>query len=175
VGFRYAPARGFSVISDHAFRRRIARRSFLARVSGGALGFGALALVSGCAPPAGNDSSSDNGAAGDKAAGNSGARAGLTDCDAGPNADEAGQGRLGNRTGFSDTDSGANADPAGCGRPPRPGAPAPVTDSDRGRLADPAGRGRGPAARYSDNDIGWSADPIGRGQRGRLATTGNSQ
>ncbi len=115
---------------------------------------GALALVTGCAPGAVNNVATN----------------GLTDCDSGPNADEAGHGRSGGRTGFSDTDSGASADQAGCGRP-RAGAP--VTDSDRGRLADRAGHGRGPAGRYSDNDMGWTADPIGRGSRGGPA--GNSQ
>lgn len=132
--------------------RRLARRSFLIRVSGAIGAGGALALVAGCASEITN-----NAAAGNQAAG-------LTDCDSGPQADEAGQGRTGNRSGFSDTDSGANADQAGCGRP-RAGAP--ITDSDRGRLADPAGRGRGQTGRYSDNDIGWSADPIGRGSRGQ--------
>lgn len=138
--------------------RRVSRRSFLARVSGGALAGGALALVTGCAVETSNNAAAAN------------QSAGLTDCDSGPEADEAGQGRSGNRTGFSDEDSGANADQAGCGRP-RKGAP--VTDSDRGRLADPAGRGRGNAGRYSDSDMGWSADPIGRGSRGGPA--GNSQ
>lgn len=151
-------------------RRALTRRSFLARVSGGALGFGALGLVTGCTADIQNNSATGNSAGGNSAAGNS--MAGLTDCDTGPSADEAGQGRTGGRTGFSDTDSGASADPAGCGRPPLAGAPAPVTDSDRGRLADPAGRGRGNANRYSDSDIGWNADPIGRGQRG---APGNSQ
>lgn len=126
-------------------------------MSGGALGLGALALVSGCAAETGNNSAAGN------------AASGLTDCDSGPTADEAGQGRTGGRTGISDTDSGANADLAGCGRS-RGGA---VTDSDRGRLADPAGRGRGQAGRYSDNDMGWSADPIGRGSRGQ--PPGNGQ
>lgn len=116
---------------------------------------GALALVAGCAPGPAN---------------NLAAAAGLTDCDSGPGADQAGQGRTGGRTGFSDSDSGASADQSGCGRP-REGAP--VTDSDRGRLADRAGHGRGPAGRYSDNDMGWAADPIGRGSRGQ--PPGNGQ
>ena len=125
----------------------MSRRSFLVRVSAGVVTGGALALVTGCASGPANNVVAN----------------GLTDCDAGPRADEAGLGRTGGRTGFSDTDSGANADQAGCGRP-QPGVA--VTDSDRGRLADPAGRGRGETVRYSDNDIGWSADPIGRGSRG---------
>lgn len=114
---------------------------------------GALALVTGCAGAPTNNA----------------APAGLTDCDTGASADEAGHGRTGGRTGFSDTDSGPNADQQGCGRP-RAGAP--ITDSDRGRLADRAGQGRGTAGRYSDHDMGWTADPIGRGSRG---APGNAQ
>src|SRR4051812_30091711 len=69
--------------------RRLSRRSFLARVAGGAIvAGGALTMV--------------------------GAPAGalqVTDSDRGPNADPAGRGR-----GVTDSDSGPNADPAGRGR-----------------------------------------------------------
>lgn len=128
---------------------RLSRRSFLARVTGGGIAIGAVALVTGCKDPEGEVES-----------------AGLTDCDEGPNADAAGKGRTGNHTGASDSDGGPNADPAGCGR----GGGA-VTDSDRGRQADPAGEGRGPA-RHSDRDTGFSADPIGRGRGPAPAETG---
>ena len=115
----------------------MSRRSFLARVTGGAtLALGAGALVTGCE-----------------------SRSGLTDCDSGAEADEAGNGRTGNQTGYTDSDSGPNADPAGCGT----GKEGGITDSDHGRYADPAGQGRGDD-RATDRDMGFSADPIGRGR-----------
>lgn len=114
--------------------RKLNRRSFLARVGGGVIAGGALALVRGPA------------------------RAQVTDHDP---SDPVGRGR-GGGTGLTDTDSGVGADPAGRGRGggPRPGATgvtdsdpsdpvgrgrggSGVTDSDRGPYADPRGRGRG--------------------------------
>ncbi len=139
-------------------RSTLHRRSFLARVAGGASFAGSLALI-----------------AGDAAA------AQVTDCDYGAGADPAGRGSGRTpRTGVTDNDAGANADRASCGRgtsrvspqdPSQPGATG-VTDSDTGANADPIGRGRGPRPNASgetgitDSDIGPNADPVGRG-RGR--------
>lgn len=114
--------------------RKLHRRSFLARVAGGGLAAGTLALVGG------------------------GARAQVTDRDP---SDPVGRGR-GGGTGITDSDSGVGADPAGRGRGggPRPGATgvtdsdptdavgrgrggSGITDSDSGPYADPRGRGRG--------------------------------
>lgn len=139
---RRNPAReGVGAISKIVGSRRLSRRSFLARVTGGGIAFGAAALVSGCKDPEG------------EAGGGA-----LTDCDSGKTADPAGQGRSGGRTGVSDNDGGPSADPAGCGS-----GDGPVTDSDRGRLSDPAGEGRG-TSNITDRDTGFSADPIGRGR-----------
>ena len=109
--------------------RKLNRRSFLARVAGGAAA-GSLMLV----------------------AGRAGAQ--VTDCDRGTGADPAGRGTgRSTRTGVTDSDSGAAADPSGCGRGGRPGAvAAPRSDqelcqrpNDRDReIADPPYQGRGP-------------------------------
>lgn len=102
--------------------RKLNRRSFLARVAGGAVvAGGALGLTGG------------------------GARAGqVTDRDP---SDPVGRGR-GGGTGLTDADSGPGADPAGRGRgasgPPRGvGEYTGVTDADTGANADPPQRGRG--------------------------------
>lgn len=114
-------------------RRHLTRRSFLARVSGGLVAGGALALIDG-AP---------------RARAQTGPFTGVTDSDSGAAADNAGHGRGpgGNRygqppqpqrqTGYSDSDSGPNADPSGAGRR---GVRTGVTDSDP---TDPYGNGRG--------------------------------
>ncbi|MGQ0659647.1 hypothetical protein [Sphingosinicella sp.] len=102
--------------------RKLNRRSFLAKVAGGAaIGGGALAVI---APAA--------------------AQTGITDRDPG---DRVGYGR-GGGTGLTDADSGPGADPAGRGRgasgPPRGvGEHTGVTDADTGSSADPPQRGRG--------------------------------
>ncbi|WP_444857512.1 hypothetical protein [Sphingosinicella sp.] len=115
---------------------KLCRRSFLARVAGGAVvAGGPLALVGGEA------------------------RAQITDRDP---TDPVGRGR-GGGTGITDTDSGVGADPAGRGRGggPRPGSTG-VTDSDP---TDPVGRGRGGTG-ITDSDSGPYADPRGRGRGG---------
>ena len=114
-------------------RRQINRRSFLARVAGGAVAAGALGIVGGAAR-----------------AGQTGPYTGITDSDSGSYADNAGHGRGpgGNAygqpqqprsgyTGYSDSDSGRNADRSGEGRR---GVRSGVTDSDP---TDPYGNGRG--------------------------------
>jgi hypothetical protein len=138
----YRCEKGGLTITDNRTMSAFSRRSFLSRVAGGTtLLLGAGALVTGCKAPEGKAEQT----------------AGLTDCDRGSNADEAGSGRTGGNTGVSDSDGGATADPAGCGN-----GNGPITDSDRGRHADPAGEGRGPE-HHTDQDIGFGADPIGRG------------
>src|SRR5690242_21654708 len=105
----------------------LGRRSFLARVLGGAAASGALTLVSGEAL-AFQVTDSDSGARGDPA-GRGRGRTGETDGDP---TDPSGYGRP--RTGCSDGDSGTNGDPAGRGRC-RTGE----SDSDP---SDAAGHGR---------------------------------
>jgi hypothetical protein len=104
-------------------QRKTTRRSFLARVAGGALVLGGpLSLIAGRA-----------------VAGQ------VTDHDP---TDPVGQGR-GGGTGITDRDSGPGADPAGRGRGTDPsqsrgeGPVTGVTDSDYGTSADPPQRGRG--------------------------------
>lgn len=128
-----------------AARHRLARRSFLARVGGGAA-WGALGLIVGAAP----------------------ARAWQqSDNDRGRYADPPGAPRRDyGYTGITDTDSGAFADPAGRGRGPQ--TRSGITDSDSGSLADPAGNGRGERGHsgFSDSDSGPCADPAGYGRGG---------
>jgi hypothetical protein len=90
--------------------RKLSRRSFMARVAGGAVvAGGALVAMSGPA------------------------HAQVTDADQGPNSDPPGRGR-GNVhiSGCTDADQGTMADQAGNGRGNR------RSDSDSGRNADPA-------------------------------------
>lgn len=131
--------------------RGISRRSFLVRVSGGALGAGSFLALTGCATTGYTDSDPYDPVGGGQ--GGWGGRRGYSDNDPG---DPIGRGR-GGRGGYSDSDP---TDPAGQG--------GVCSDSDRGRNADPVGRGRfcGGGGGYSDNDRGKYADPPGRG-RGR--------
>lgn len=113
--------------------RKLSRRSFFARVAGGAI---AVPLLAGRARAQTTDS--DTGFYADPA----GSGRGLTDNDTGPDADLAGQGR----GGVTDNDSGASADPAGNGRGRRRRACSGHTDNDGGVYADPVRCGRGPRA-----------------------------
>ena len=124
--------------------RKLNRRSFLARVAGGAfIAGGALTVLT----PAM-------------------AQTGITDRDP---SDRVGFGR-GGGTGITDTDSGVGADPAGRGRGgSRPGSTG-VTDSDP---SDPVGRGRGGSG-ITDSDTGPYADPRGRGRGGVRGPGGNN-
>lgn len=150
--------------------RKLSRRSFFLQVAGGALGSGALALISGRARaqtgPYTGITDSDSGSFADNAGHGRGpggnrsgqpGRTGITDSDP---TDPAGGGRR-RYTGISDSDSGPNADPSGGGRgrqpPPQGGlsytrpsqrrpdgvclAPSGVTDADAGQVRDPAGYG----------------------------------
>ena len=87
--------------------RSMSRRSFLGRISGGAVAVGALAALSGCAT-LGSDSDPYDPIGG----GGGGRRRRRRDDD-----DGRGRGRGGGGGGnCSDSDSGRNADPAGRGR-----------------------------------------------------------
>ena len=119
------------------------RRSFLARVVGGAvLAGGPLALLGGHARAI-QVTDRDPSDPGGRGRGGGG----VTDRDSGAGADPAGRGRGGAaaRAGVSDNDTGAGADPPGCGRGSRPFTG--ITDQDRGATADPPQRGRGGASR----------------------------
>jgi len=129
--------------------RKLSRRSFLARVAGGAVAGGAALTVLGETAQAGQTDTDPGDPVG-------GGRTGVTDNDSGSNADRAGYGRGRRRSGITDGDPG---DPVGNGRG-RSG----ITDNDRGSHADPAGNGRGRRS-CSDSDRGSHADPIGRGRR----------
>lgn len=115
--------------------RSISRRSFLARVAGGAAAGGAMMVL---APPAQGQQN----------------YTGVTDCDtAAGNRDRPGYGR-GVRNSVSDNDSGPAGDPPCQGRGTRSGSPTGTTynpstqprtgcsDSDRGQYGDPSGHGR---------------------------------
>ena len=110
--------------------RKLNRRSFLARVAGGAA---ALPLLA--APARGQVTDNDTGFYADPA----GSGRGVTDNDTGPDADLAGQGR----GGVTDNDSGRSADPPGNGRGRARRACSGLTDSDGGVYADPVRCGRG--------------------------------
>lgn len=109
--------------------RKLSRRSFMARVVGGAVaGGGALVVLGGRASavqitdadtgpnsdPANRTGLTDSDS-GDRAGNGQGSRRSrpCTDSDTGPNSDQAGNGR-GN--GVTDRDSGPNSDRPGCGR-----------------------------------------------------------
>lgn len=151
--------------------RPLTRRSFLARVAGGAVALGAAGLT-GCAtgPYTGYTDSDPFDAAGH---GRSPGFAGsCSDSDSGFYADPAGAGqRCAVASGCTDADSGTYADPGGQGR--RCGGYEPgytgFTDSDSGAYADRAnhghGRGSGGGRACSDADSGRYADPGGQGRR----------
>ena len=107
-----------------ARRQRFDRRSFLARVAGGAIGGSALLVI-------GNQAAAEPPAEGRRMA---------IDRDPSDPARESPPEPPTPATGVSDSDSGANADPAGRGRARRRSS---ITDSDAGANADAAGRGRG--------------------------------
>jgi hypothetical protein len=127
-------------------RRRLSRRSFLARVAGGsALAGGALLFVSGraeayqCtdadpAPPRGDPSGHGRRCA----AGATRPRTGCSDNDSGRGSDPAAYGRhCRTATGYTDNDSG---DPENGGHGPNRGRAC--SDSDSGARADNAEHGR---------------------------------
>lgn len=96
--------------------RKLSRRSFLARVAGGAvIGGGAMvALAETAGALQRSVTDADNGPITDGGGNGRGRRIPrCTDNDSGTNSDRAGQGRGNGRT---DRDAGARADPAGCGR-----------------------------------------------------------
>ena len=91
--------------------RKVSRRSFMARVVGGAVaGGGALVALSTAAEAQVSDN--DTGTNSDPA----GRGRGVTDNDSGANSDAPGRGRGSRRRACSDNDSGANSDPSGRGR-----------------------------------------------------------
>ncbi len=157
--------------------RQLNRRSFLGRVSGGAL-FGAGTLLLGARA----------------ARAQTGPYTGITDTDSGAHADNAGHGRgpggnawgqpaqpQQNYTGCSDSDSGNGADPSGGGRRCRQQQSG-LTDSDP---SDPYGQGRGTSVRANrrrndgrcvhhtgrtDSDSGLQRDPSGYGHGGNYGS-----
>ena len=149
--------------------RRLSRRSFLTRVTGGALMAGSSLAGIGKAGAA-QVSDNDSGPGADPAG--RGRGSGFSDSDTGPGADPSGRGRgSGGRgsSGVSDNDTGPNGDPPGRGR----GSGTGYSDSDSGPYADPSGRGRGRGTGISDNDTGTYADPAGRGRGGGGGGGGN--
>ena len=126
--------------------RKLSRRSFLARVAGGAIiGGGALAVI---AEPASAHPISDNDPTDAVGAGRGTGTWPYSDVDEGQGSDPAGRaGRLGH---YTDTDRGATADRAQHGRR--------ITDRDPG---DPANYRR----TVTDRDAAPNADPPGRGRR----------
>jgi hypothetical protein len=105
--------------------RKLSRRSFLARVAGGAVAGGAALTVLGGRAEALQIT--------DRDPGDPANRTGLTDQDP---SDRAGNAPVRSRA-CTDNDQGNNSDPAGRGRGNG------VTDNDRGSNADRAGCGRG--------------------------------
>lgn len=155
--------------------RKLTRRSFMARVVGGAVaGGGAASLV--IAPAFAQNVR----------------YTGVTDCDTGNGGDRPGHG-TGVRNQYTDTDTGPNGDPRCRGRGPAArseGSPSGqgnygytqgatgCSDADRSPNADPGGRGQRcnggtPVPRYppgrtrhcTDSDRGGGADPLGGGRR----------
>jgi hypothetical protein len=126
-------------------KKKLNRRSFMARIAGGAvIAGGATALVTGKAEAQNQTgrTDSDSGNNADRAGYG---RTGMTDSDSGNGADRAsyGRGGGGNRTGWTDTDSGGNADNAGNGRGATRSNPTGLTDGDSGSAADRGNYGRG--------------------------------
>ena len=94
--------------------RKISRRSFMARVAGGAVvGGGAMMLVTDSARAFQVSDADPVDPAGRGRGGPGNRIRGCTDGDRGTTADPAGHGRGNNRT---DSDSGPGSDPARCGR-----------------------------------------------------------
>lgn len=96
--------------------RKLSRRSFLARVAGGAaIGGGAMVALGGAAVAFQRSvTDADSGPITDGAGNGRGRRIPrCTDNDSGTNSDRGGQGR---GTGRTDSDAGPRSDPAGCGR-----------------------------------------------------------
>ena len=112
--------------------RKLSRRSFMARVVGGAV-LGGSALALGGRASAFQVTDADTGPNSDPAN-----RTGVTDSDTGSGADRPGNGQGTRRSRpCTDSDSGPNADQAGNGRGNG------VTDSDTGPNSDRPGCGRG--------------------------------
>ena len=153
--------------------RPLNRRSFLGRVSGGAM-IGAGTLLLGLRP----------------ARAQTGLYTGITDQDSGSHADNAGHGRgpggnawgqpaqpQQNYTGCSDSDAGSTADPSGSGRRCRQTRQTGHTDSDP---TDPYNQGVGGVRNnqrrsdgcwvhytgHTDSDSGPSRDPSNYGNNG---------
>ncbi len=155
---------------------KLSRRSFLHRVSSGALAFGPMGVITGhaYARQTSGVTDSDNGANADPFGNGRGTGTGITDSDLGPSADPAGQGRgvaAPHYSGITDADGGPNADPLGNGRgsSSAPGRNRTgLTDSDAGSTADAPGYGMrgGGNSGLTDSDLGANADPVGNG-RGR--------
>jgi hypothetical protein len=133
--------------------RRHNRRSFLARVAGGA--FAAVGAGSAAGQPHGSHS------AGQPAPPHPDKPLGCSDNDSGPRGDPVNRGRACRRLRQVDNDSGRLSDAPSM--PPR----RIVTDRDSGQYADPVGQGRGPVHAHgcSDTDGGPRADPGGGGRR----------
>ncbi len=143
----------------------VGRRSMLKHLGTALTGAAAVAAVgsTGCVVHTTTSGITDSDAGPNSDPAGNGRGGGITDSDAGPNSDPAGGGR-GGGGGITDSDSGPNADPAGGGR----GSGGGVTDSDGGSCADPAGRGRGPQlSGVTDSDGGGCSDPAGAGRYGR--------
>lgn len=142
-------------------RRKLSRRSFLARVAGGSvLAGGALFFVSGRAEAyqcSDNDPSPYGDAAGrGRSCTGSSRYTGVTDNDS---TDPTNGGRR-QRTGCSDNDRGNGSDPGGYGVRCRQATG--YTDNDS---TDPENGGRGRHGREcSDNDSGSYADNAGQGR-----------
>jgi len=152
-------------------KRNVNRRSFMARIIGGAALSGtALSLVTGQANAQRYTGRSDSDPT--DRAGYGQNQTGVTDHDS---TDRANQGR--NTTGYSDNDSGPQADPANGGRGRDRPPPSGVSDRDS---TDAAGQGRNQTGRSesdstdlanqgrgtgcSDSDSGERADRVGYGR-----------
>jgi len=146
-----------------ARKRKLSRRSFITRVTGGGVLAGSLASVAGALGPTYtgiNDADpTDLVGYGDSPTGTR-----ISDSD---NSDARGYGNRGT-SGETDADDGNERDPAGAGRGPSQSGNNPnrrpitgVSDADTGSTADPRGRGRG--TRCSDQDSGTERDQSGYG------------
>lgn len=126
-------------------KRRLDRRSFLARVVGTSAALACSARLAAQqshfepAPPPLADT--DTGPSADPAGRGRGSSPNLNSS-SGTTSPRTGVARQYRYSGVTDSDAGANADPAGR---PREGS---VTDSDGGSAADPVGRGRGARRNY---------------------------
>ena len=132
-------------------RTRIHRRSFLAQVAGGGLGFGAMAVIGTARaqeagsrmavdadpgdparPAPASPYDSDSGQYGDNT--NLGGMGRVTDTDTGPKADPVRHGRGRRASQTTDSDAGPNADAVGHGRAGPEPAPAPGQHAIQGPL-----------------------------------------